>query len=64
MGQRRGRSRGRCLRCFLLVLFLFHQVAVLMLGMWEVFVVGTRMLVLYRCGGHAVLCGGGVIRFC
>ena len=58
MGQRRGRSRGRCLRCFLLVLFLFHQVVVLMMVMWEVVIVGTRMLVLYRCGGHDVLFGG------
>ena len=58
MGRRRDRSKVRCLRCFALVLFLFHQVVVLMIALLEVVVVGTRMLVLSRCGGHDLVYGG------
>ena len=58
MSRRRGRSIGRCLRCFVLVLFLFRQVGVLMIALLEVVVVGNSMLVLSRCGGHAVVCEG------
>ena len=58
MGRRSGHITGRFLRFFALVLFLFCQVVVLMISLWEVVVVGTLMLVRSRCGGYAVVFGG------
>lgn len=55
MGLQRGHSRGTFLKRSGLAVFLFHQLVVLIMVLWEVFVVGTRMLVLSMYVGHYML---------